>query len=1034
MTNENPTTASLKTFLEQVLQLVHDTDADAQVVYPLLAANLNKLDDRFADLLRRWSTAAIAQADPIIAQGLVSTINDFSNLILQFPEGDRARVLEIAIAGYEAVTIVATQEAFPQEWAIAQISLGNVYADRIDGDQSENLETAIRYYCDASKIYTRESAPAQWGVIQEDFGNVYSDRMQGDRSDNLEMAIGHYSAALGIFTREASLERWARIHKNLGVVYLVRMVGARANNLETALRCYLESLKVYTQEVFPESWAELHNNLGLVYQQRIRGEEVENLEAALQSYLSALQVYKREESPWQWAIAQTNLGGVYKRRIRGQLQENQAAAIQCYLTALEVCTQEAFPEQWSLLQNNLGSLYYDYERNETGENFETAIRYFLAALEVRTREVTPERWAEIQDNLGNIYLDRIQGDKTENLEAAIHHHFAALDIYNRENFPEAWADVQSNLGVTYRQRIKGNRVDNLARSIQCYSKSLEVYTREAFPQDWMGIQSSLGMAYQEAGQLQNAYTAFESAIDMVESLRGEIITGSGRDEDKQTLAERWNLLYQRMVEVCLALGQVDRAIAYVERSKTRNLVDLILSRDLGSIFPPDVVSQLQRLQEEITSNQRQLQMAIAENPSALTQKIQQLRQQRNALQDRYLSIGSDFSLKQIQDTLNDHAAIIQWYITRQGFYTFIITHSNPQPWVVFHTADELKELENCARTYWRLYYRKNSQWWHNQLSRRLQKLAQILGLDDVLCQLPKTFDQLILIPHRFLHLLPLHALPLSSLEQDPSLADLSHLGDTIPSSVPCLLDRFPKGVQYAPSCQLLQLAQIRQRPNFTHLLAVQNPTNDLAYADIEVEVIKGYFKSVKVLEQTSATKVSVNSHAVDSIHCAHFSCHGSFNLTDPLKSALQLADEPLTLDEIFSMDLKQARLVTLSACETGLTDSTSLSDEYIGLPSGFLCAGSSNVVSSLWAVGEVSTLLLMAKFYENLQTQHSAAVALNQAQCWLRDARGNELKQWVEEKRLPLKPTLTIVLRRWFSQEHPFQSPYYWAAFGAIGQ
>nr|MDJ0632476.1 CHAT domain-containing protein [Xenococcaceae cyanobacterium MO_188.B29] len=82
-------------------------------------------------------------------------------------------------------------------------------------------------------------------------------------------------------------------------------------------------------------------------------------------------------------------------------------------------------------------------------------------------------------------------------------------------------------------------------------------------------------------------------------------------------------------------------------------------------------------------------------------------------------------------------------------------------------------------------------------------------------------------------------------------------------------------------------------------------------------------------------------------------------------------------------DLRQSRLTVLSACETGLTDFRSLTDEYIGLPSGFLYAGSPNVVSSLWAVNDLSTAFLMIKLYQNLQDKDfhdSVPIALNQAQ------------------------------------------------------
>ncbi|WP_424101057.1 CHAT domain-containing protein [Moorena producens] len=91
----------------------------------------------------------------------------------------------------------------------------------------------------------------------------------------------------------------------------------------------------------------------------------------------------------------------------------------------------------------------------------------------------------------------------------------------------------------------------------------------------------------------------------------------------------------------------------------------------------------------------------------------------------------------------------------------------------------------------------------------------------------------------------------------------------------------------------------------------------------------------------------------------HFSCHGKFEPKSPLASALLLADADLTLYKIFKLDLNQCRIVGFSACETRITISSneeeesslpSALDEYIGLPSSFLYAGSPSVVSTLWKV------------------------------------------------------------------------------------
>ncbi|NEO03562.1 MAG: CHAT domain-containing protein, partial [Moorea sp. SIO3I7] len=131
-------------------------------------------------------------------------------------------------------------------------------------------------------------------------------------------------------------------------------------------------------------------------------------------------------------------------------------------------------------------------------------------------------------------------------------------------------------------------------------------------------------------------------------------------------------------------------------------------------------------------------------------------------------------------------------------------------------------------------------------------------------------------------------------------------------------------------------------------------------------------------------------------------------------------------------------LVTLSACETGLVQSK-LTDEYIGLPSGFLVAGSPAVVSSLWTVDDLSTALLMIKFYQNLLEQMSLAVALNQAQLWLRYATVQNLRTWAEQfKKFNLennfKEEVEEELASFDNEETPFNSPYYWGAYCAIGQ
>jgi CHAT domain-containing protein len=90
-------------------------------------------------------------------------------------------------------------------------------------------------------------------------------------------------------------------------------------------------------------------------------------------------------------------------------------------------------------------------------------------------------------------------------------------------------------------------------------------------------------------------------------------------------------------------------------------------------------------------------------------------------------------------------------------------------------------------------------------------------------------------------------------------------------------------------------------------------------------------------------------------------------------------------------------------------------------------------------VDELSTAFLLIKFYENLflnQTEKNVAIALKQAQTWLRDATKEQLEQWTSQ--LPLDDEQEMQLMAFFYKlqpnSKPFESPYHWAAFCAIGQ
>jgi len=1074
--------------LFQLLDVTLNSGGNKPDVYLLMQENLDQLDDKFVTVLDRWAFPRLQEANQEEAEIIAATLVVLSNCFAQFPLGSRAINLEIAITGHKIANNVYTSYLAGSDlWGNAQVNLGTAYLYRIRGNKAENLEFAIWYYEAAFEVLNSQDFPKEWTVAQTNMGIAYTHRIKGDTAENLEIAIRCFLSALEVRTRQAFPENWANTKLNLASAYVVRLRGERSENLEEAIRCLEASLEVYTRQDFSEEWAKAQVNLAEVYRNRIRGERAQNLEAAIRCILAAMEVHTRDAFPEEWAMTQFNLGTIYVDRIRGNKIDNWELSIRCYEAALQVFTPQAFPSQWAETTTNMGNAYVCL-RGEKVNNLDKAITCYEAALEVYTRQDFPFKWAQIKINMGCGYFHRFQGKSVDDLESAIRCQLAALEVYTRQDFPQKWATAKINLAGDYIGRILvGEKTKNLELAIGCLQDVLEVWTRESFPENYIRSQLGLGHAYENGKQFSKAYSAYATAIDTVELLRREIISGSKVEVDKQKLAEQWHFIYERMVEVCLELGDYRQAIEYVERSKGRNLVELLITQSLypkGDI-PKSILNKLDRLRRDIAAEQQQIDIGkgnsmsegmlidgeILSRVNIIQNKreyvLQKLWQELDNLIDIEIQpLDPTFSLtqrvehlsfQQIQELLpDDKTALIEFYCTLKTIYIFIVLSQNENPIVMSSSSDNYQTLVNWMDAYWSAYTQQKDQW-KTDLASYFQQLAEILQLDRVVTLVPPECNQLILIPHIMLHLFPLHAFPLFWWAMPAT---------GVSETMTTLLDRFKRGVRYAPSCQLLQLAQTRQRPDFTQLFAVENPTEDLTYATLEVEAIKGYFHQLAdIIKKRDATKAAIAGKNLKDVHCFHFSGHGYFNLDNPRKSALIPADayldpppeqlDPerhlrlhngtvldlekcLTLDAILTLNLEKCRLVTLSACETGLIDFQNTSDEYIGITNVFLVAGTPAVIISLWEVNAVSTAFLMIEFYHNLHAGLTVAEALNKAQLWLRDVTKVELEQWISDKQLRLSRKQRAKLEQLSIElspkDKPFQQPYYWAGFCAVGQ
>lgn len=1127
-------------FLLQVLEAIDDSEADPEVVYPLLEANLDKLNEDLAWILQNWATETLAEVDSEEADSIAANIGIFSILIQEFTSGEIANNIEIAITGYRIVAKILNRE----EWWLTQHNLGFAYYNRIAGNRSQNLEKAIDCYQSALSAYNVTENPEKWGLTQNNLGLAYLNRIEGDSAENKKNAIAAFQSALKVRDQKNYPKEWAETQNNLGTVYLNRTEGDTSDNIERAISYYQAALSAYPKEVNPAVWATIKNNLGLAYYNRIEGEKGDNIERAIAAFQSALEVYTYDKFPLNWVLLQDDLGNAYCDRLRGDELQNQEAALSAFKSALFVYTYEEFPEDWARTQNNLATVYSDRKHGDKADNLELAIQACQNALQFYTREKFPADWAMVQTNLGAAYRMRVIGEFSENLEVAIRCYNLALEEHTYENFPADWAGLQNNLGNAYRERIIENRVENLEQSICYFKAALEIYNRESFPQDWAMVHNNLGLTYYDLSQIDKAIACFRAALEICtpSAFPYDCLHYAGELGDKAFTAGRWTEaiegysiavevieltrtwvdtesrrqeiikedidVYENIIQACINNKQLDLAIEYVERSRSRRIVDLMASNDLysGGEIPVKIQEYLQKFEilqqridqerlgqrnfgknhaltrEETTAGiniqnstrNRAALTAINETIATLETEKQQIWQELRRLDpvlagQIQVTAPNLLSIQQLieQPTI----AFVSFYTTTKNTSIFVIRQNKITCHICHNQSPKI--LQDWINQNWFKPYMvscdpiKSTQEqrdfktaWISQIPNFIEELSQHLQLDELINQHLTDIEEIIIVPHLYLHQIPFAALPTGNGQ---------YLGDKFL-------------IRYTPSCQVLEFCQ--QRPSIDSTLTygiVEDATEDLPCATFEAEQIAQLYNIAEEQRLRGRSQATVNNYRqlakqVQAIVSSH---HAQSRLDNPLESRLELADGSITLGQLMTPGWRMPHLsdVFLSCCETGL-GVTEITDDILTLSTGFLCAGARSVVSTLWAVDDLATALFSIFYHQQRQQGYNRPKSLQQAQVSLRTLTGEQLKtnyhtqllellehkfEQAENSRQEAEDNLNVYQKNsveyleWQQEEEklatvatriynalerldilcvqnfPFSHPFYWAAFTCSG-
>jgi CHAT domain-containing protein/uncharacterized protein HemY len=517
------------------------------------------------------------------------------------------------------------------------------------------------------------------------------------------------------------------------------------------------------------------------------------------------------------------------------------------------------------------------------------------------------------------------------------------------------------------------------------------------------LQQQLGLQYFNMNDLENAISAWEAAVAVVEQVRGQVL----RAHFKSAFMIRKTNIYKELVPVLVEVRKPEKAIAYAERAKSRTLVDMMETAMVRetAVLPAAVQTASGVLKElsgiQMAAGEPALGMLISPSGtrSGLARAQQRTQEEYEAILDalerEHPSLGETLSVnperlwehfQYVQGELGEGTVALEYFVTEDETILWVITEEGVQTASrIAITRDELTEqvrgfreeieeqpvLDQVAVSY-------------------LSALEKGRDLYELLIAPVEEYLQgathLVIIPSDVLFYLPFEALV-----NCPGCEERDLYGGKF------LIESY--SVSYAPSLSSLYWPfQHAGDGTYESVLAVgadPDPLYPLEYSAEEALAVSASFPHADLLLKQQCTeeeiKLKLQQKTYDVIH---LSTHGRFDPILPLLSQVQFLpsageDGALHAGEILGLDLAGS-LVVLSACQTALppelTEESAglvVGDEIQGLGQALFTAGASSAILTLWNVNDCSTSYLMEKMYQRLQDGAEKGEALRQAQLLL---------------------------------------------------
>lgn len=493
----------------------------------------------------------------------------------------------------------------------------------------------------------------------------------------------------------------------------------------------------------------------------------------------------------------------------------------------------------------------------------------------------------------------------------------------------------------------------------------------------------LAGAARARGETVAALTEYEAALDSIERVQSRLAL----ELRTNFLADKLQV-YHEATDCYLRAGQAEAAFACLERAKSRALVDYLARNPdvrpkVRGAANRELAGRLARLREEhdwfynrlygygftqhpgggrpedagdapSDAEAATLQAALHDRERAIARVLERLALDQPEGLEGFAPAPLDPAAARA--LLDERTVLLEYYLHDGAAAVFVLTRASL----------EVVPLDTSPAALGRLL-----KLWQLNLDATARALAGGGPLDGLarnarglLQQLYNALiapvagrldgcDRLIVVPYG-----PAHGVPFQAL----------HTGRAY------LLEALELTV--CPSSTLLRLCAARpRRAADSALILAHSDGGRLPLVLEEARAVAALLPGECRLEEraTRAVLDGARRHGV-----VHLAAHGEARLDNPTFAHLKLADGQLTAADVFNLDLDGA-LVTLSACETGRGVVIG-GDEVIGLSRGFLYAGATALVQSLWRVEDAATARLMARFYGDLARGRPAGAALRAAQ------------------------------------------------------